>query len=139
MSGLAKTSSRPGSRSPTGSAPTCGSRSPAPSACSGPSTAPSRCGSWNGSPRPPVPAGSPRNDSAPGCEPTTTAATGHPASSTPILPPLPPAPPAAPPGDDGDARAAIPLAYVAVLTSLRAQIDGLTSRLDELLDAHPDA
>jgi transposase len=47
--------------------------------------------------------------------------------------------PAGTPGDDGDARAAITLAYVAVLTSLRAQIDELTSRLDELLDAHPDA
>jgi transposase len=47
--------------------------------------------------------------------------------------------PAGTPGDDGDARAAITLAYVAVLTSLRTQIDDLTSRLDELLDAHPDA
>jgi transposase len=42
-------------------------------------------------------------------------------------------------GDDGDARAAITLAYVSVLKTLRAQIDELTSRLDELLDAHPDA
>lgn len=42
-------------------------------------------------------------------------------------------------GDDGDARAAITLAYVTVLKSLRAQIDELTGRLDELLDAHPDA
>lgn len=42
-------------------------------------------------------------------------------------------------GDDGDARGAIALAYVNVLKSLRAQIDELTTRLDELLDAHPDA
>lgn len=42
-------------------------------------------------------------------------------------------------GDEGDARGAITLAYVNVLTSLRAQIDELTSRLDDLLDAHPDA
>ncbi len=42
-------------------------------------------------------------------------------------------------GDDGDARGAITLAYVAILKSLRAQIDELTTRLDELLDAHPDA
>jgi transposase len=42
-------------------------------------------------------------------------------------------------GDEGDARGAITLAYVTVLNSLRAQIDELTTRLDELLDAHPDA
>jgi transposase len=42
-------------------------------------------------------------------------------------------------GDDGDARGAITLAYVTVLKSLRAQIDELTTRLEELLDAHPDA
>jgi transposase len=42
-------------------------------------------------------------------------------------------------GDEGDARGAITLAYVTVLKSLRAQIDELTTRLDELLDAHPDA
>lgn len=42
-------------------------------------------------------------------------------------------------GDEGDARGAITLAYVSVLKSLRAQIDELTTRLDELLDAHPDA
>jgi transposase len=47
--------------------------------------------------------------------------------------------PAGTPGTDGDARAAITVAYVAVLTSLRTQIDELTSRLNELLDAHPDA
>lgn len=42
-------------------------------------------------------------------------------------------------GVDGDARGAITLAYVNVLTALRAQIDELTTRLDQLLDAHPDA
>jgi transposase len=47
--------------------------------------------------------------------------------------------PAGTTGDDGDARAAITLAYVSVLKTLRTQIDELTSRLDELLDAHPDA
>lgn len=47
--------------------------------------------------------------------------------------------PAGTPGDDGDARAAITLAYVTVLKTLRTQIDELTSRIDELLHAHPDA
>lgn len=42
-------------------------------------------------------------------------------------------------GDDGDARGAITLAYVAVLKSLRTQIEELATRLEELLDAHPDA
>ena len=42
-------------------------------------------------------------------------------------------------GDESDARAAVPLAYVAVLKALRSQIDELNTRLDELLDAHPDA
>jgi transposase len=42
-------------------------------------------------------------------------------------------------GDDGDARGAIALAYVHVLKTLRNQIDELNTRLDELLDAHPDA
>jgi transposase len=42
-------------------------------------------------------------------------------------------------GADGDARGVITLAYVNVLTALRAQIDELDTRLDELLDAHPDA
>jgi transposase len=42
-------------------------------------------------------------------------------------------------GDQGDARGAITSAYVTILKSLRAQIDELTTRLDELLDAHPDA
>lgn len=42
-------------------------------------------------------------------------------------------------GADGDARGAITLAYVHVLTALRAQIDELTTRLDDLLDTHPDA
>jgi hypothetical protein len=47
---------------------------------------------------------------------------------------------AAPAGSiGGDASGAITLAYVNVLTALRAQIDELTARLDELLDAHPDA
>jgi transposase len=41
-------------------------------------------------------------------------------------------------GDDGDARGAVTLAYVAILRALRAQIDELNTRLDELLDAHPD-
>ena len=42
-------------------------------------------------------------------------------------------------GDTGDQRGAITLAYVNVLTTLRAQIDELNTRLDELLNAHPDA
>jgi len=42
-------------------------------------------------------------------------------------------------GDDGDARGAITVAYITVLKTLRAQIDELNTRLDELLDAHPDA
>jgi transposase len=42
-------------------------------------------------------------------------------------------------GDDGDARGAVTLSYVAILRALRAQIDELNTRLDELLDAHPDA
>ncbi len=42
-------------------------------------------------------------------------------------------------GDEGDARGAVTLAYVAILRALRAQIDELNTRLDELLDAHPDA
>ena len=42
-------------------------------------------------------------------------------------------------GDDGDARGAIALAYVTVLKTLRVQIDELNTRLDKLLDAHPDA
>ena len=49
---------------------------------------------------------------------------------------------AAPTGVDGEesnAQGAIALAYVAVLTALRAEIDELNARLDELLDAHPDA
>ncbi len=46
---------------------------------------------------------------------------------------------AAPAGIEGDARGAITLAYVTVLKTLRAQIDELNTRLDELLDAHPDA
>jgi transposase len=41
-------------------------------------------------------------------------------------------------GDDGDARAAITLAYLAILKALRAQIDELDTRIAELLDAHPD-
>jgi transposase len=42
-------------------------------------------------------------------------------------------------GDEGDTRGAITVAYITVLKTLRAQIDELNSRLDELLDAHPDA
>ena len=42
-------------------------------------------------------------------------------------------------GDEGDARGAVTIAYVATLTTLRAQIDDLEIRLDQLLDAHPDA
>jgi transposase len=42
-------------------------------------------------------------------------------------------------GDDGAARGAVTLAYVAILRALRTQIDELDTRLDELLDAHPDA
>lgn len=42
-------------------------------------------------------------------------------------------------GDEGDTRGAITLAYVTVLKTLRAQIDELNTRLEELLDAHPDA
>jgi transposase len=41
-------------------------------------------------------------------------------------------------GDEGDARGAVTLAYVTILKTLRAQIDELNTRLDELLDAHPD-
>ena len=43
------------------------------------------------------------------------------------------------PGAEGDARGAIAIAYVTVLKTLRAEIDDLTTRMDELLDAHPDA
>ena len=42
-------------------------------------------------------------------------------------------------GDEGEARGAVTLAYVAILRALRTQIDELDTRLDELLDAHPDA
>jgi transposase len=42
-------------------------------------------------------------------------------------------------GDEGDARGAVTIAYVTILKSLRAQIDELNTRLDKLLDAHPDA
>lgn len=41
--------------------------------------------------------------------------------------------------DDGDTRAAVALAFVAVLKTLRTQIDELDSRIAELLDNHPDA
>jgi transposase len=43
------------------------------------------------------------------------------------------------PNDDGDTRAAVALAFVAVLKTLRTQIDELDSRIAELLDNHPDA
>jgi len=42
-------------------------------------------------------------------------------------------------GDEGDTRGAVTLAYVAVLKTLRAQVDELETRIAELLDAHPDA
>jgi transposase len=42
-------------------------------------------------------------------------------------------------GDDRDSRAGVTIAFVAVLVTLRAQIDELTTRIAELLDAHPDA
>lgn len=42
-------------------------------------------------------------------------------------------------GDEGDARGTVTLSYVAILRALRIQIDELDARLDELLDAHPDA
>ena len=42
-------------------------------------------------------------------------------------------------GDEGDARGAVALAFVAVLKSLRTQVDELEARIAELLDAHPDA
>ena len=42
-------------------------------------------------------------------------------------------------GDEGDTRGAVALAFVAVLKSLRTQIDELETRIAELLDAHPDA
>ena len=42
-------------------------------------------------------------------------------------------------GEDGDARGAVTVAYVAILRALRDQIDELNTRLNELLDAHPDA
>jgi transposase len=41
--------------------------------------------------------------------------------------------------DNGDTRAAVALAFVAVLKTLRAQIDELDTRIAELLDNHPDA
>lgn len=41
-------------------------------------------------------------------------------------------------GEDGNARAAISLAYVAVLKTLRVQIDTLDARIADLLNAHPD-
>ena len=41
--------------------------------------------------------------------------------------------------DDGDTRAAVALAFVAVLKTLRAQIDELDTRIAELLANHPDA
>lgn len=41
-------------------------------------------------------------------------------------------------GDEADVRGAVTLAFVAVLESLRTQIDELTTRIAELLDMHPD-
>lgn len=43
------------------------------------------------------------------------------------------------PDDDGDTRAAVALAFVAVLKTLVAQIAELDTRIAELLDNHPDA
>ncbi len=98
-------------------------------------TARSRCASSNGSPPPPEPAGCRRSDSVPGCAPTATAAARPPPSSTARLLDAP----TGLVGDEGDARGTVTLAYVAILRALRAQIDELDTRLDELLDAHPDA
>lgn len=42
-------------------------------------------------------------------------------------------------GEEGDERAAVTLAFVAVLKSMRTQIEDLSTRIAELLDAHPDA
>jgi len=42
-------------------------------------------------------------------------------------------------GDNGDARSTVTLTYVAVLNTLRTQINELDTRLEVLLDAHPDA
>jgi transposase len=42
-------------------------------------------------------------------------------------------------GDEGNTRAAVTLAYLSVLKTLRAQIAELDTRIAELLDAHPDA
>jgi transposase len=42
-------------------------------------------------------------------------------------------------GDEGDARGSITLTFVAVLKTLREQIDELDTRITELLDTHPDA
>jgi transposase len=47
--------------------------------------------------------------------------------------------PAGTAGEEADARGVVALAFVAVLRSLRAQIDELEARIGELLDAHPDA
>jgi transposase len=41
--------------------------------------------------------------------------------------------------DEGDVRGAVVLAFVEVLKTLRTQIDELTARMAEQLDAHPDA
>jgi transposase len=41
-------------------------------------------------------------------------------------------------GDEGEGRGAVTIAFVAVLETLRAQIDELDARIAELLDAHPD-
>ena len=53
-------------------------------------------------------------------------------------PPRSPHPPGSP-ATKATPAAPITLAYVTVLKTLRAQIDELDTRLDELLDAHPDA
>ena len=125
-----------GSRSPTSSARTCGSCSPALWACSRDIDSPIT---------PAVPRAVPLR------HPRRLALREAPrrlAARQRLLRPQDPAelharldcaPRAALIGDDGDARGAITLAYVAVLKTLRAQIDELDTRIDELLDAHPDA
>jgi transposase len=42
-------------------------------------------------------------------------------------------------GDDGDVRGAVAVAFVQVLKTVRDQIDEITTRMAEQLDAHPDA
>lgn len=69
------------------------------------------------------------------CEPRATAAARPPTSSTSISSTAP----HGLLGDEGDARGTVTLAYVTVIRALRAQIDELNTRLEELRGAHPDA